>query len=127
MVQNTTVGPTTVTKIITNAPQERLRHIPDRFVEKLQELWNHVMLDWPHWFDEDDSLYRLCMQKVYKWHVHIGKASIDAIENMWILDPKYEDLEEYKAYVEVMLGLSLSFMYGKIEYIGAKHYKVKLD
>jgi hypothetical protein len=33
--------------------------VPDRFVDELQELWNQVMLDWPHWFDEDDDVYRL--------------------------------------------------------------------
>ncbi|KAI9463120.1 hypothetical protein HD554DRAFT_2041017 [Boletus coccyginus] len=36
---------------------------------------------------------------------------------------KYEDLKECKAYVEFALGPSLPFMYGKIKYIGAEHYK----
>ncbi|KAI9569313.1 hypothetical protein HD554DRAFT_2038258 [Boletus coccyginus] len=82
------------------------------------------MLNWPHWFDKDNSLYQLCMQKVYEWHVHISKAAIDAIENMWVSDPKYEDPKKCKAYVEFALGLSLPFMYGKIEYIGVEHYKI---
>lgn len=33
--------------------------VSDQFLNKLQELWDAVMLDWPHWFDEDDNVYRL--------------------------------------------------------------------
>ncbi|KAI9460066.1 hypothetical protein HD554DRAFT_2041711 [Boletus coccyginus] len=60
---------------------------------------------------------------VYEWHAHIAKVSIDAIKNMWILNPKYENPKKYKAYMEFTLGPSLPFMYGKIKYIGVKYYK----
>ncbi|KAI9567639.1 hypothetical protein HD554DRAFT_2266893 [Boletus coccyginus] len=163
-------GPISVTKIVANAPQERLHHsapistatttksrpshqslpegsaaqfmkifipllrlycgtlenpwmLPDRFVDKLQDLWDHVMLDWPHWFDEDDSIYRLCMQKIYEWRAHLGKTGIDAIEEMWGTDLKYENMDERQAYVKFALGPSLPFMYGKVEFLGADHYK----
>ncbi|KAI5998518.1 hypothetical protein F5J12DRAFT_784857 [Pisolithus orientalis] len=54
--------------------------VPDHFIDKLQELWDKVMLDWPHWCDEDDHVYCLCMQKTYEWHTYIGKAGIEAVE-----------------------------------------------
>lgn len=41
--------------------------LPDRFVDKLQELWDHVMLDWPHWFDEDDNVY--CLVGIWTGHL----------------------------------------------------------
>ncbi|KAG9312846.1 hypothetical protein JVU11DRAFT_6276 [Chiua virens] len=136
-----TMGPLAITKIITNAPQQRLQAsvpvvnvtssknrpshqnllnglsaqftrflvpllrlyfstlenpwmVPDRFLDKLQELWNTIMLDWPHWFDEDDNVYRLCMQKTYKWCAHISKAGIEAVEALWASNLKYENHEE---------------------------------
>ncbi|KAI9459973.1 hypothetical protein HD554DRAFT_2176757 [Boletus coccyginus] len=68
--------------------------VPDRFVDKLQELWDKVMLDWPYWFDEDDDVYRLCMQKIYEWHTHISKAGTEAVEALWASHLKYENPEE---------------------------------
>ena len=64
------------------------------------------------------------MQKIYEWRAHLGKAGIDAVEDMWGSDPKYENLDERKAYVEFALGPSLPFMYGKVEYLGGDHYEV---
>ncbi|KAI9454021.1 hypothetical protein HD554DRAFT_2331831 [Boletus coccyginus] len=98
--------------------------VPDRFVDKLQELWDKVMLDWPYWFDKDDDVYRLCMQKIYEWRTHIGKAGTEAVEVLWALHPKYENPEERKAYVNFALGRSLPFMYGSVEYLGANEYRV---
>ncbi|KAI9462221.1 hypothetical protein HD554DRAFT_2316347 [Boletus coccyginus] len=162
-----TAGPIAITKIVANAPQERLQHsapianatttrnqpshqnlpkgsatqftkffipllrlycgtlenpwmVPDRFVDKLQELWDKVMLDWPYWFDEDDD----CMQKIYEWHTHIGKAGTEAVEALWASHPKYENPEEQKAYVDFALGRSIPFMYGSVEYLGANEYRV---
>ncbi|KAI9568077.1 hypothetical protein HD554DRAFT_2039168 [Boletus coccyginus] len=161
---------TSITKIVANAPQERLHHsipistatttknhpshqnlpegsvaqftkifipllhlycgtlenpwsFPDHFMDKLQELWDHVMLDWLHWFDEDDNIYYLCMQKIYEWCTYIGKVGIDAIEDIWSTDPKYKNMEECQTYVEFTLGSSLPFMYGKVEYLGVNYYK----
>ncbi|KAI9569772.1 hypothetical protein HD554DRAFT_2247270 [Boletus coccyginus] len=98
--------------------------VPNCFVDKLQELWDKVMLDWPYWFDEDDDVYRLCMQKIYEWHTHIGKAGTKAVEALWASHPKYENPEERKAYIDFALGRSLPFMYGSVEYLGANEYRV---
>ena len=35
----------------------------DCFVDKLQVLWDAVMLDWPHWFDEDNDVY--CLVRIF--------------------------------------------------------------
>ncbi|KAI6154640.1 hypothetical protein BKA82DRAFT_31640 [Pisolithus tinctorius] len=98
--------------------------VPDHFIDKLQELWDKVMLDWPHWFDEDNHVYCLCMQKTYKWHAHIGKAGIEAVEALWASDLKYKNPEEWKAYVDFVLSLSLPFMYGSVEHLGGNEYSV---
>ncbi|KAI6155585.1 hypothetical protein BKA82DRAFT_5878 [Pisolithus tinctorius] len=95
--------------------------VPDHFIDKLQELWDKVMLDWPHWFDEDDHVYHLCMQKTYEWHAHISKAGIEAVKALWASDLKYENPEEWKAYVNFALSPSLPFMYGSM---GGNEYSV---
>ncbi|KAH0835786.1 hypothetical protein J3R83DRAFT_9629 [Lanmaoa asiatica] len=104
--------------------QENPWMVSDQFLNKLQELWDAVMLDWPHWFDEDDNVYRLCMQKTYEWCAHIGKAGIEAVEALWASDPKYENPEERKAYVDFALGPSLPFMYGSVKHLGGNEYSV---
>jgi hypothetical protein len=67
-----------------------------------------------------------CMQKIYEWRAHIGKAGIDAIEAVWASDKKYGVPEERKAYVEFALGSGLPFMYGEIAHIAGDTYKVSL-
>ena len=64
------------------------------------------------------------MQKTYEWHTHIGKAGIEAVEALWASDLKYENLEEWKAYIEFALGPSLPFMYGSVEHLGVNEYRV---
>ncbi|KAI9570036.1 hypothetical protein HD554DRAFT_2037711 [Boletus coccyginus] len=87
---------------------------PDHFVDKLQELsqiLGHIQ----------------CMQKIYKWHMYIGKAGINSIEDIWSTDPKYENVEECQVYIESTLSPSLPFMYSKIEYLVVNHYKLILQ
>ncbi|KAI5997807.1 hypothetical protein F5J12DRAFT_785033 [Pisolithus orientalis] len=143
-------GPLAVTKIIANTPQQCLQHsapianatatknqpshqnLPKgsaaQFMklldigESLDGIWDKVMLDWPHWFDEDDHVYCLCMQKTYEWHAHISKAGIEAVEVLWASDLKYKNPEEQKAYVDFVLSLSLPFMYGSVEHLGGNKY-----
>ncbi|KAI5997772.1 hypothetical protein F5J12DRAFT_785006 [Pisolithus orientalis] len=81
---------------------------------KLLELWDKVMLDWPHWFDEDNHVYCL--------HAHISKAGIEAIEALWASDLKYKNPEEQKPYVNFALGSSLPFMYSSIIHLGGNEY-----
>jgi hypothetical protein len=64
------------------------------------------------------------MLKIYKWCAHLGKAGIDAIEDMWGSHKKYENPGEHKAYIEFALGSGLPFMYGKVEHLGGDHYQV---
>jgi len=64
------------------------------------------------------------MQKIYEWCAYLGKAGLDADEDMWGSDLKYEKVDERQVYIEFALGASLPFMYGKVEYLGADHYKV---
>ena len=37
--------------------------VPDHFMDKLQVLWDVIMLDWPDWFDEDDNIY--CLVRIF--------------------------------------------------------------
>lgn len=66
------------------------------------------------------------MQKTYEWRAHIGKAGIEAVEALWASDPKYENPEERKAYVDFALGPSLPFMYGSVKHLGGNEYSVRL-
>jgi hypothetical protein len=81
---------------------------------------------WSIHHDNTDGILTQCMQKIYEWRAHIGKAGIDAIEAVWASDKKYGVPEERKAYVEFALGSGLPFMYGEIAHIAGDTYKVSL-
>jgi len=55
------------------------------------------------------------MQKIYNWHMQIGKAALDAVEAHWASDTKYSNPEVRKEYVKSALSPGLPFMYSCVE------------
>lgn len=90
--------------------------VTESLVRPVQIIWDGVMQGWPHKFTEDnDKVYRLCVQKIYDWRTQFGKAALDAVEAHWASDAKYSNPEVHKNYVESALSPRLPFMYGCVE------------
>ncbi|KIM55320.1 hypothetical protein SCLCIDRAFT_30471 [Scleroderma citrinum Foug A] len=91
--------------------------VTDGLIGPIQTIWNGIMKGWPHTIsNETDVIYRLSIQRLYKWRTIISKAALEALEAHWASDAKYNDPEAHKEYVEFVLGPGLPFLYSHVEH-----------
>lgn len=103
-------------------------------------LTNEVEPLWARIFDEDnDPVYKLVsvqaasmhsltqtvlwpwsqtMQRVYKWHNHIGAAMVEAVKRFWASEDKYRDPNERKKHIDRLLRPGLLFLFGEVKQVG---------